>query len=157
MMETRKRIWRRGFKINSFSIPTGLVFLFLIVLTSLEGTSLFAGEKTEGSAAAKRWDLFNLRGRVIGSVDNSGSVYNRVGVLVGTVDKDGTVYNVRRDPVARVDADGSVRSRTGNLVGFVDRDGNVYNRLRKKVGSGKGIHDTVLLGGAAQLLIFMNN
>ncbi|MGD8984292.1 MAG: hypothetical protein PVI53_09715 [Desulfobacteraceae bacterium] len=100
-------------------------------------------------------NVFNPADTPIGSVDDQGSVYNRLGRLIGSVDGKGIIYNISKNPIGKVEANGKVFNRVGKLVGSVDDEGNVFNNNGRKIGSVKSPipGNIILIGGAAWLLL----
>lgn len=127
--------------------------LALLILVHTE-TPVSAKDEAAPGKTVEIGLALNLHGREIGSVDSEGKVYSRRGEFVGSVDEKGNVYNISSTHIGMVDSKGEVRNQTGTLLGYADKEGNVYNRMRKKVGSVKGIGGLTFTGGAARLLFF---
>lgn len=132
----------------------GLLPLLALVVLVNTGTWVSAKDKVDPKKKVEKGLALNLNDREVGSVDSEGNVYNRYEKFIGSIDKKGNVYNISKTHIGVVDSRGEVRNQTGILLGYADEQGNIYNRLRKKVGSVKGIGGLPLIGGAARLLFF---
>jgi hypothetical protein len=139
----------------------GALWLFLVIV--LIGTfTLFLTGSHKGDVFAKEnqidqpeLNVFNLKGKPIGSVDVEGNVYNSIGRPIGFVDENGVVYNISKASIGQIDPDGKVLNRLGRVIGMADPEGNVFVINGKKVGSVESPEagNIDLIGGAAFLLL----
>jgi hypothetical protein len=130
----------------------GVIGASALFLTGSHEGEVFAKEKQKDQPEL---NVFNLKGKAIGSVDAEGTVYNLVGRPIGSVDENGVVYSISKAPIGQVDPDGQVSNRLGKVIGMADPEGNVFVINGKKVGSVEPPEpgDIDLIGGAAFLLL----
>jgi len=130
----------------------GVIGAFALFLTGSHEGEVFAKENQKDQPEL---NVFNLKGKPIGSVDVEGTVYNSVGRPIGSVDESGVVYNVSKASIGQIDSNGKVLNRLGRVIGIADPEGNVFVINGKKVGSVEPPEpgNIVLIGGAAFLLL----
>lgn len=137
----------------SICLGMGLLCIFtLSIMAGFNGEAFAQSEKTKGEDVPEA-NVLNRYGKAVGSVDENGTVFNLYGRSVGSVDSGGTIFNVSKIAIGNIDADGKVWNQSGTALGSVDTNGDVFNRNGRKVGSVKAIEDTILIGGAARLLL----
>ena len=137
----------------SICLGMGLLCIFtLSIITGFDGEAFAKSEKAKRENFSKA-NVLNRYGKVVGSVDENGTVFNLYGRSVGYIDSGGTIFNVSKIAIGNTDADGKVWNQSGTNLGSVDTNGDVLNRNGRKVGSVEAIEATVLIGGAARLLL----
>jgi hypothetical protein len=143
---------------DKLAISAGLA-IGLVCIISLTLMPHFEGpaEANNDGKEEPELNVFNIAGTPIGSVDEAGTVCNRLGRIVGTVDQRGTIHNISNNVIGKVEVNGKVFNRVGTLVGSVDDEGSVFNKNGKKVGSVKSPvpGNIILVGGAAWLLVLI--
>jgi hypothetical protein len=130
----------------------GVIGAFVLFLTGTNEREVFAKESKKDKPEL---NVFNLKGKAIGSVDVEGIVYNSVGRPIGSVDESGVVYSISKASIGQIDSNGKVLNRLGRVIGTADLEGNVFVINGKKVGSVESPEpgNIVLIGGAAFLLL----
>jgi hypothetical protein len=137
----------------SICLGMGLICIFtLSIIAGFDGEAFAQSKKDKGEDVSKA-NVLNRYGKAVGSVDENGAVFNLYGKSVGSVDSGGTIFNVSKIAIGNIDADGKVWNQSGTTLGSVDINGDVFNRSGRKVGSVKAIENTLLIGGAARLLL----
>jgi hypothetical protein len=111
------------------------------------------GDNGTEKKEAPEGNVLNRYGKPVGAVEANGNITNRLGRSVGSVDATGTVFNVSNIIVGRVESDGKIYNQSGTLLGSFDTEGNVFNRNGTKVGAVKTDGKSILIGGAARLLL----
>jgi hypothetical protein len=112
----------------------------------------FAGDIKDTQPAEPEGNIYNLYGRVMGSVDKEGNVTNAYGRTIGWVNSDGVIINVSKIFIGQVTADGHIQNQSGTVLGSVNSSGDILNVSARKVGEVKDIENIKLIGGAARLL-----
>ena len=137
----------------SICLGMGLLCIFtLSIMAAFEGKAFAQSEKAKGEDVSKA-SVLNRYGKAVGSVDENGTVFNLYGRSVGSVDSGGNIFNVSKIVIGNIDADGKVWNQSGTTLGSVEPNGDVFNRNGRKVGSVEAIEATILIGGAARLLL----
>ena len=137
----------------SICLGMGLLCIFtLSIITGFDGEAFAKSEKAKREDVSKA-NVLNRYGKAVGSVDENGTVFNLYGRSVGSVDSGGTIFNVSKIAIGNTDADGKVWNQSGTNLGSIDTNGDVLNRNGRKVGSVEAIEATILIGGAARLLL----
>jgi hypothetical protein len=137
----------------SICLGMGLLCIFtLSIIAGFDGEAFAQSEKDKGEDVSKA-NVLNRYGKAVGSVDENGNVFNLNGRSVGSVDSSGTIFNVSKTAIGNIDADGKIWNQYGTALGSVDKNGDVLNRNGRKVGSVEASGDTILIGGAARLLL----
>lgn len=133
-------------------LVTGVIGAFALSLMGSPEREVLAKEKQKDQPEL---NVFNLKGKPIGSVDVGGTVYNSVGRPIGSVDESGVVYNISKASIGQIDSEGKILNRLGRVIGTTDLEGNVFVINGKKVGSVEPPEpgNIVLIGGAAFLLL----
>ena len=140
---------KRVFTWVIMSLAAGFPLLFM------DGhiNEVFAQEEKRPEKEDSTWDVLNLYGRVVGSVDTEGNVSNLYGRSVGSVDDTGIVFNVSKIVIGKIEPDGTVLNQIGTVLGAVEADGDVFNRSGRKIGSVQAEEKLIHIGGAARLLL----
>lgn len=130
----------------------GVIGAFALSLTGINEGEVFAKESQKDQPEL---NVFNLKGKPVGSVDVKGIVYNSAGKPIGSVDENGVVYSISKASIGQIAPDGKVLNRLGRVIGRADLEGNVFVINGKKVGSVKLPEpgNVALIGGAAFLLL----
>ena len=137
----------------SICLGMGLLCIFtLSIITGFDGEAFAKSEKAKREDVSKA-NVLNRYGKAVGSVDENGTVFNLYVRSVGSVDSGGTIFNVSKIAIGNTDADGKVWNQSGTNLGSIDTNGDVFNRNGRKVGSVEAIEATILIGGAARLLL----
>ena len=131
----------------------GIFLFFSFSPTADLNGNAFAKGRESSQKEKPEWNVFNIYGRAIGSVDAKGNVTNRYGRPVGSADSSGTIFNVSKNAIGKVEPDGKILNKPGTFLGSVDANGYVYNVSGRKVGVVKASGNINLIGGAARLLI----
>jgi hypothetical protein len=137
----------------SICVGMGLLCIFtLSIMAGFDGEAFAQNKNAKGEDVSKA-NVLNRYGKAIGSVDENGNVFNLYGRSVGSVDSGGTIFNVSKTAIGNIDADGKIWNQSGTTLGSVGENGDVLNRNGRKVGSVKASGNTILIGGAARLLL----
>ena len=143
----------KGLTLSILSLMVMAILFFFTpsIVPDLTGLVL-AQENKAVQPAESEGNIFNLHGRVLGSVNTEGNVTNRFGRHIGSVDSNGVILNVSKIVIGQVTPEGKVLNQSGTVMGSVSSDGTIYNVSGRKVGEVKDLEDINLIGGAARLL-----
>jgi hypothetical protein len=97
-------------------------------------------------------DILDVAGHKLATIGEDGRVRNLENVIIGSVDDTGQVYNNMATVVGNFGANGYVY-KAGSHFGTVHGDGRVYDYENRWIG--KVVGDHIESGGAALLLLIL--